>query len=315
MNYRDITQLNDIIVKNIHKIPFDIDLVVGIPRSGIIPANMIALYRNVPFVTLTEYEKGICFSGGERLNNSNIKSIKKVLIIDDSLCSGNALTLCKEKIKYLSYEVEYLYGVIFVIPENVDKVDIYFETLSIPRVFQWNIMHHSIISHSCVDIDGVLCLDPTEKENDDGILYENFILNAQPLFLPTVKIHTLVSCRLERYRNLTEIWLKKHNIEYENLILLDLPNKEARLKWGKYGEYKADAYSKSDCSLFVESSLCQANKIAKITNKPVFCIENFQLIYKHRIRTKIKNIIRKILQEIGLYEKTVKLWTMINKEY
>ena len=147
-----------------------------------------------------------------------------------------------------------------------------------------------------------MCIDPTEKENDDGPLYEDFILNAKPFFIPTVKINTIVSCRLEKYRKQTEKWLSKYNITYDNLILLNLPNKEARIKWNKYGEYKADIYIKSNCELFIESSSNQAYKIAKISNKPVFCIENFEMLHfieQDHSKQKIKEISKKIIRKLN----------------
>jgi uncharacterized HAD superfamily protein/hypoxanthine phosphoribosyltransferase len=281
MNYRNISQLNDIIVNNISKIPYDIDLVVGIPRSGIIPANLIALYRNTPFVSLTEFIKGEFFSGGSRLRKYDTDSIKKVLIVDDSLYYGQAISICKQKVQNLNYNFQYIYAVIYIVPEKISVVDIYFEILPNPRVFQWNIMHYPDMSEWCLDLDGVLCVDPTEEENDDGLLYKNFILTAKPLFLPTVKINTIVSCRLEKYREPTIVWLKQHNVKYDNLVLLDLPTKDARIKWGKYGKYKAEIYLKSNCSLFIESSLSQAKEISKISKKPVFCIENFDMIMNY----------------------------------
>ena len=48
-----------------------------------------------------------------------------------------------------------------------------------------------------MDIDGVLCADPTPEENDDGEKYRHFLLNAPPLFIPKVTIGTLVTSRLE----------------------------------------------------------------------------------------------------------------------
>ena len=230
--------------------------------------------------------------------------MEKVLIVDDSLCFGRALSICKERIEKLTYSFDYIYAVVYAVPENKDMIDIYFEELSLPRVFQWNIFHHLHTSNACVDIDGVLCIDPTNEENDDGVLYENFLLNAKPLFIPTVKIKTLVSCRLEKYREQTEWWLNKHNIEYDNLILLDLPDKETRMKWGKYGEYKANVYLQSGNSFFIESSLKQANTIARITQKPVFCVETFEMIHISqkiqrcivgRMKAKVKYILEKII--------------------
>ena len=39
------------------------------------------------------------------------------------------------------------------------------------------------------------------------------------------------------------------------------------------GTYKAEHYINSDACLFIESNLAQAQKIYKISKKPVYCIE------------------------------------------
>ena len=68
-------------------------------------------------------------------------------------------------------------------------------------MFEWNYLHHDGYSHlCCYDIDGVLCEDPTDEENDDGDRYKNFILNAPLRFKPFAPIGFLVSSRLEKYR-------------------------------------------------------------------------------------------------------------------
>lgn len=55
IEYRSIVDMNNIIVKNLQKLPHDIDLVVGIPRSGMLPANLIALYLNKPFTDIDSF--------------------------------------------------------------------------------------------------------------------------------------------------------------------------------------------------------------------------------------------------------------------
>lgn len=47
MNFRTLDQLNQCIYNNMYKLPRDIDLIVGIPRSGMLVANIIALYLNL----------------------------------------------------------------------------------------------------------------------------------------------------------------------------------------------------------------------------------------------------------------------------
>jgi len=85
---------------------------------------------------------------------------------------------------------------------------------------------------------------------------------------------------LEKYRKPTEAWLKANNIKYNDLIMLDLPNMEARQRANSHGEHKAKAYMKNPYVLFVESDYRQAVEINRISKKPVLCTENFEMIYK-----------------------------------
>lgn len=106
------------------------------------------------------------------------------------------------------------------------------------------------------------------------------MLNAQPLFIPGSPIGTLVTSRLEKYRSETELWLEKNNVKYSKLVMLDLPNQEARQRANCHASHKAKEYKSSiDYMLSVESSLSQALEINRLTQKPVLCTENFQMIY------------------------------------
>lgn len=134
-------------------------------------------------------------------------------------------------------------------------------------------------SKACFDIDGVLCVDPTDDQNDDGPRYRDFILNADPLFIPKCKVGTLVTSRLEKYRKETEVWLKKNHVQYNKLVMLDLPDMKARQKANNHAVHKANTYKQGDYILFFESSLNQALEINRITKKPVLCTENFEMIY------------------------------------
>jgi uncharacterized HAD superfamily protein len=147
-----------------------------------------------------------------------------------------------------------------------------------PRVFEWNLFHHSIISDACLDLDGVLCVDPTEEENDDGEKYRTFLLNAKPLFVPTLEIGHIVSARLEKYRGETEQWLRNNGIRYKKLHLLNLPSKEARIKAQAHHTHKIDIYKKTGAMLFIESDYDQAKTIALGTGKPVICVENMEML-------------------------------------
>lgn len=75
-------------------------------------------------------------------------------------------------------------------------------------------MYHVMLEKSCVYIDGVLCIDPTEQPNDDGESYRKFLSEALPLHGSLRRIGYLVTSILEKYRSLTEAWLKSQGIEY-----------------------------------------------------------------------------------------------------
>lgn len=285
IEYRSVLSLNDTILRNINKVPHDIELIVGIPRSGMLPANLLALYLNKPYTDIDSFLENRIYSVGDRGEWITRTMNKKVLIIDDSINSGSAIKKNKDKInKYLKNKEQYeiIFGVIYSNSINIDQVDLYFEIIDGPRVFQWNIFHHEeFVSHACYDIDGVLC--PNPPVDDDGPQYLAYIRNAPLLFKPTHKIDTIVTCRLEKYRKVTEEWLRDNEIEYNSLHMLSFSTKEERIKWGKHGEYKGNIYKNSDNILFVESSMWEALDIVRTSHKPVFCTETFSMINDDRI--------------------------------
>ncbi|MDR3001291.1 MAG: methyltransferase domain-containing protein [Fibromonadaceae bacterium] len=281
LNYKTYNNLINDIKVNIHKIPRDIDLVVGIPRSGMIPAYMIGLLLNKKVCSLDEFIDGIDKKSLTTVRvKFNTESIRKILVLDDSVNGGNAQKIAKKHIEEsgLNKKYQILYGAIYYVPDAYNKVDIALVKLSPPRMFQWNYLNHSYLQYACFDIDGLLCEDPTEEQNDDGEKYIDFLLNARPLYIPNYKIFALVTSRLEKYRSQTEQWLKVHNVEYEHLFMLDLPSKEERIKLRMHGKFKAKIYSQlKNTFLFYESEQRQAQEIAQLTGKKVFCTSTDEL--------------------------------------
>ena len=277
MNYRSISDMNDAILRNLHRLPRDIDLVVGVPRSGILAATLVSLTANIPMTDLDSFLAGRIYTSGITKRRAaldrKVSEMRKVLVIDDSVAGGNAIRDARDKIAAAGIQGDFVFAAVFGLQPEHQETDIVLEVVPHPRMFQWNFMHHIFLEQCCVDIDGVLCLDPTEEENDDGPIYEKFLAEARTLLGPTRKIGWLVTSRLEKYRKLTEAWLAKHEIKYDHLIMLDLPSKAERQRLGAHGSFKAEFYRKSDAILFIESEHEQALKIAKLSGKPVLCVE------------------------------------------
>lgn len=300
MRYVTIEDLSNMIRKNLWKIPHDLDLVVGIPRSGMLAANMIALFLNTNLADIDSFINGKIYSNGLTRNSYIRKSdsIRKVLVVDDSIRTGASLNNAKKKLEAIQDQnIFFLFCAPIATSIGSSMVDFCFEIIDDERVFEWNIFHHSVLSRACVDIDGVLCVDPSE--DDDGEKYQLFIQNAPPLFTPTCKINTLISCRLEKYRFFTENWLAQNKVSYDQLIMLDFPNKAARVAWGKHGNYKGEYYKqRADCMLFIESSEHQAKIIAEISKKPVYCVEtNTMLIISQSPFVSKKRSILRVLKK------------------
>jgi orotate phosphoribosyltransferase len=202
----------------------------------------------------------------------------RVLVVDDSVLSGTQLERTRRRIAEARLPHELRFAAVYATAGSAAKVDFHFELCELPRMFQWNFMHHARLDSACVDIDGVLCRDPLEHENDDGPNYERFLATAQPLHLPTARIRWLVTCRLEKYRAQTERWLSQHGVAYDELVMWDLPSKTARVAAGSHGAFKGRFYRGCGAKLFIESSRRQASEIADVSGKSVLCVEGMQMI-------------------------------------
>lgn len=313
MNFVTFENMNDCIYKNLNKIPRDIDLVVGIPRSGMLPANIIALYLNLPFTDIDS------FLDNRKLKVGNTRKCKnwitmpqqaqKVLVVDDSISSGKAIRDVKKQIKEYNISSKCVFLAVYALETNIMMVDIFLEICHHPRMFEWNYMHHWGLEYSCVDIDGVLCEDPTFIQNDDGRRYAEFLENATPKIIPTKKINTLVTCRLEKYRKETEDWLNKQGVMYDNLVMLSETNSRERALNIDHGKYKGEVYKKSPCILFIESDYEQAIRICEVSKKEVFCVANRKLITPDNFMAHVKilesnwkitakRVVKKILKKL-----------------
>jgi hypoxanthine phosphoribosyltransferase len=87
---------------------------------------------------------GHIYKAGARGQFFDISAFKNILVVDDSIASGSAMIEVKESLEHLSDQFNIKYCAIYVI--QVKKmVDYYFETVPLPRYFQWNILNHTTL--------------------------------------------------------------------------------------------------------------------------------------------------------------------------
>lgn len=279
MIYKTYQDLSDSIRRNVWKIPYDVDIIVGIPRSGMIPALMLAELLNKRCADLDAFIEGREMSCGARGIMMREGAKGKVLVIDDSISSGSALRLAKERLLPLESKFDIIYCCVYSERKNSkDEVDIYLEDIyqmGEKHRKEWNILrlYPKMTKSTMWDIDGLLCKDP--PNDNDTVAYEKYLPNAIPMIIPTTPIGALVTYRLEKYRGITEKWLHEHNVEYGELMMFNAPDRDSRNTMKRPSRYKAELYGKASwAKLFYESSRKQAEKIHLLTGKPVFCYEN-----------------------------------------
>ena len=277
LNFVTFDMLNKLLLKNLHRIPHDIDVVVGVPRSGLLLANMIACYLNKPLTDVAGVIAGKFFDAGNTKNKihwaRDFSTVKKILVVEDSVASGASINQVKRRLALIN--VEKIYLAASVEQSAINTVDLYFAVVPQPRMFEWNFMHHTALQFCCIDFDGVLCQDPTPEQNDDGENYRNFILNAAPKFIPSQPVGCIVTARLKKYARETQLWLQRHNVRYGSLIMLNLDSAAQRRKLGIHAQFKAQVYGSIEESFwFIESDPNQAREIAQLSGKPVYCVSN-----------------------------------------
>lgn len=277
INFVSFDMLNKLLIQNLSRIPRDVDVVVGVPRSGLLLANMIACYINKPLTDVDGVLEGKLFGAGSSNKTMNFvrdfSAVKKILVVEDSAASGYSINQVKNRLAPVN--VEKIYLAALVEPRSINAVDLYFAVVPQPRMFEWNFMHHDFLKYCCVDFDGVLCEDPTDEQNDDGEKYRDFILNAAPKFIPSRPIGWIVTARLQKYSKETVSWLKKYKVQFDSLVMLNLESAQQRRALGIHANFKAQVYaSVNDTFLFIESDPHQAQTIAQLSGKQVYCVEN-----------------------------------------
>lgn len=284
MKYITINELNETIRNNIWKIPRDIDFIIGVPRSGMIGASIIASYLNVPLIDVNSFLLGLEPWGGLRFEYFTKKHEKtnKVLVIDDTVSSGRAMNEVKNKLSKSNDNLTFIYMCVYLEGWGEEVVDLYLydireytNNFTEIVIYEWNILQHNInFMDTCLyDMDGVLCVDPPDERNEKE--YLKYIKNAKPLFIPRTKIGGIVTYRLIKNREVTQRWLFENGITYDKLTMFNANSWDERNKMNiSPEEFKGNFYKINDkYKLFVESNDYQAKKISEISNKPVYCVE------------------------------------------
>ena len=115
--------------------------VLGVPRSGIFPAAVIATHLHLPLSDFWSFIRaGQAFSeSGNRLLTSfggNVHG-RRILVVDDSCYRGNAMLECRAAVDVLVPLYDFSFAAIYRHPEeHQDVLDFFCRDVGSPRYFE-----------------------------------------------------------------------------------------------------------------------------------------------------------------------------------
>ncbi len=270
-----LAQLTDDVKLLAGMIPPDTSRIVGVSRSGVLPASMLALLLHLPW-SIVRQSKGDIIDGGNgwRLTG-RVGGNGPVVVIDDTCMTGNSF---KHVMPIVRKEFpQAIAAAVYVNPRARVKPELYARELPHPHLLEWNVMN-SILTPSCAfDFDGILCHDCPAGSDDDGPKYLEFLRTATPRYpVRKVKIPLIVTARLEKYRGETEAWLAAHGMSVDKMIMGPWGSllERSRVDIGEWkGQHFATFLENKKGikpKLFIESDARQAKRIAEVSGG--FCV-------------------------------------------
>lgn len=279
MNYVTYSELVADSLRFARTLPRNVFGVLGVPHSGLLPATIVAQELGVRLGDVYSYTEtgGHFYRAGSRLSGRMGQQEGVLLVLDDSVYRGQAMTRARKALQGAQTVIEY--AAIYADPmRGTGHVDRWVREVPSPRLFEWNWLHAEIIESALCDMDGIFCEDP-EVFDDDGPRYKEDLACRPKLRVPRRRVGAIVTGRLHKWRHVTQDWLRQHGVEYDNLVMAPFDSPEERRAYGA-GRWKAEEYVKAKkAKLFVESDEAQAREIAKITGRPVLCPVVGRLFY------------------------------------
>jgi hypothetical protein len=263
--------------------PAELSGVAAVPRSGMIPAAVIAHQHHLPLFELSLQHGLQPIGAGARGAYLKVRPSKPILVVDDTVYSGRAIQSARARMD----DRPAIYAACFIRPGYQHYVDLYGEVLPSPHLLEWNLWNSGLLAGYatnpvlrggfCCDFDGVLCEDcPVDGDDtaEGDERYRQWILNAKPKHIPRLShIPLVVTYRLERFRPETDWWLQKWGITVGLMAMHRGETFAERNRNFNPAEYKGEILLKSRCCAMIESNDRQARQIFLHAGKPVLALD------------------------------------------
>lgn len=259
-------------------LPLDCSGVAGIPRSGMLPATVIATHLHLPLYELRETGQLTRLGHGSRgrvfgfPSESPGSRAGPMAVVDDTLYNGAAMRQARAHLARLKRRA--VFAVVYARPEAAAVVDVFVRLLNSPHLLEWNLTNNGPFvgfaanpvyrGGAALDLDGVVVHD-SESGGRTGTPY--LVPRTQPCKL-------IATGRRERHRAETASLLHRVGAKWEQLAMLpDGTPDDAEF----IARHKAKHYAASECGFFIESDPVQAELIFRLAGKPTICPRTAQV--------------------------------------
>jgi orotate phosphoribosyltransferase len=285
-NIHRLTTNADLIARALElagKLPADTTGIIGIARTGMVPAALIAAHLHLPLGEVETFIRsgGLWLGHGVRYPYGEPAAGPLAIIDDGVSVRGTAMRTARNRLRLAFPGRQFVTAACFV-PNRNTWIDYWAESVEERDCrLQWQLLNNDLVGQYMVDFDGVLCHDPPHGETDDEARWTAIFRDARPLYLPRWKpVGAIVTCRLEKYRDISQQWLRRQRAQYAQLIMCpagSVAQREAMRR--KYGQWKGQIYrDAAEMQLFVESCPYQAAEIRRASGKPVLCAASGEMV-------------------------------------
>lgn len=262
------------------RLPPDIDLVVAIVRSGLLPGSLLATQLHAPLRTVSQQGGVINPGHGGRMVGRDHLPPAHVLLIDDTAATGHEMASCEPLVRAAYPDARLTRAVVYCHPQAFGRVDLCTSLYPGEHYLEWNFANAGHGADAYFDFDGVLVPDMTPPEwTLEAVL--KMQATQPPLYLPRRSpVPAIVTGRGEESRAVCEAWLARWGVRYGQLLMR--PDSVGH-DWESIAAFKARHYAEGPVSLFIESSRRQSARINELTGKAVLCPKGGKVFPPRRV--------------------------------
>jgi len=193
------------------QLPSSFDCVIGIPRSGLWVAAIIALKYGKPLSTPTGYVRGEVWQS----LHIQKRDVRSILLVEDDVIYGKQILKAKQQLLKFQPNLKITTASLFATTKGSKLIDYCYQIRNPPLLYEWTLLTNMAgLGKLAVDMDGVLCEECPASYDADEQKYLEWLPNAKPYMIPQYQVEAVVTSRLEKYRAQTEAWLKKNRVQY-----------------------------------------------------------------------------------------------------